>query len=443
MAIRWLKTVNFQFAALSTLVFTVFTLLLSAFIYYTVSAGMERELRDHIISETAQLLGDYYDSGSDELRHDIVERRERAPNSRLKYTLVNDQGVTVFDRIELPPIAGWSYISRTNAPELLLLTTPLEGGFRLGVAASTRGLSEFSGAIKRSTGLMITAVLFFSLAAGAILSSRFLKQVERLRNITEQVGAQSLSARIPLLGVGDDFEQLAVTINKMLERIEKLVADVQNVSVNIAHDMRTPLGRLRQQLDQLEGLELPQEANELLQRAICTLEETMGTFAALMRIAEMESGSTGIEREPVDLSTLIANLHETYSAIAEDNGQQLSCNATSGLVVQGDKALITQMLANLIENAITHNCAGVAISISAMGQAEGVEVVVADDGLGISEALRSEVLKPFFQVDRSRQSRGSGLGLSLAARIAERHGAAMELADNAPGLAVRILFKRT
>lgn len=442
MTINWLRTASFRFAALSAVVFALCTLILSVLFYYTVSEGMEQQLRERISTETTQLVGEYSDSGLEELRHDIGERLERAPSPRLIYTLVNAQGVAVFDRLKLPQRDGWSRIPQTGKPDLLLLTTSLDDGFRLGVAANTLSIAEFRQAILRSTLLTLCAVLVLSAVAGRIVSRRFLGRVERLRNIAEQVGTGSLSTRIPLADIGDDFEQLAVTINGMLQRIEDLVHDVQSVSVNIAHDLRTPLGRLRQQMESLEAFQSTEKTRELCSSAIGNLDQTLETFSLLLRIAEMDSATVAIEREQIDLSSLLERLEEIYTPVAEDRGQSLECQVSGDALVQGDQRLLTQMFANLVENAINHNEDGARIQLSVTSDSNVVEAVVADNGVGIPVAMRGEVLKPFFRLDPSRHKPGSGLGLSLASRIAKRHDASMVLADNSPGLRVQLRFHK-
>ncbi|MDG5501680.1 ATP-binding protein [Marinobacter sp. BGYM27] len=442
MTVNWLRTASFRFAALSAVVFALSTLLLSILFYYTVREGMEQQLRERISTETTQLLGEYNDNGLEELRHDIGERLERAPSPRLIYTLVNPQGVAVFDRLKLPQRDGWSRIQQSAKPELLLLTTSLDDGFQLGVAANTRSIAEFRQAILRSTALTLCAVLVLSVVAGRIVSRRFLRHVERLRNIAEQVGTGSLSKRIPLADIGDDFEQLAVTINGMLQRIEHLVHDVQSVSVNIAHDLRTPLGRVRQQLEGLEELQSTEKTRQLCSGAIRNLDQALETFSLLLRIAEMDSATVAIEREQIDLSNLLERLAEIYTPVAEDSGQTLVCKVSGNTVIEGDQRLLTQMFANLVENAINHNGVGASIQLSVTSHTSVVEVVVADNGIGIPVAMRGEVLKPFFRIDPSRHKPGSGLGLSLASRIAKRHDATMLLADNSPGLRVQLRFHK-
>lgn len=226
----------------------------------------------------------------------------------------------------------------------------------------------------------------------------------------------------------------------MLERIEQLVAELSLVSVNIAHDLRTPLGSVRQRLEALSAQQQDAESQALCADALHALDDALRTFAALLRIAELESGRARLQWTEVELPSLLHSLHDAYAVVAEERGQVLQLQSASPLQVRADQGLLTQLLVNLLENAIGHNGAGVNIRLACRQTELGPEVEVTDDGAGIPASQRDQVLKPFFRVDRSRGRPGNGLGLSLVARIAERHGATLHLEDARPGLRVRVRF---
>ncbi|MCC2656989.1 MAG: two-component sensor histidine kinase [Panacagrimonas sp.] len=437
---RRFHAASFRFTALTAGVFALGALLYSAVVYQAVSSQMEQQLRAHVAAETSQLLGDYEDHGVEELRHDIRERLERAPTPRLLYTLANPDGVRVFDRIALPAEPGWSRIERAGAPDLILLTTDLPDGFRLAVAAEARSVSEFALALRKTTILQLCALAAIGLAMGMVLSRRFLTRVERLRRAAEAVGRGELSARIPVRGAGDDFEQVALEINRMLGRIEALVGEVRLVSINIAHDLRTPLAAVRQRLERLSELQADEPSRRLCADALQSLDDALQIFSALLRIAEIESGRAQMRSETLDLAELLRHLHDTFEPVAEEHGQKLELEAASGVMVRGDAAMLTQLFVNLVENAIRHNAPGVRIRLIARESPAGPVAEVIDDGIGIPASAIEDVVKPFFRVERSRQAPGSGLGLCLAARIAERHGTHLELGTAHPGLRARVQF---
>lgn len=437
---RLLRSSGFRLTALTAALFGAGALIYGSVVYYGVRASMEEQLRERILAETAYLYGDYQDNGIEELRHDIGERLERAPSPRLFYTLANAQGVRVFDRLELPAPAGWHHIESTGGPEVILLVTELRDGFRLGVAAEARSLEEFGHALRRTTLLQVLALTLIGLGVGVLLSRRFLTRIEHLRRTAEAVGKGQLSERIPLSGRNDDFEQVAVEINRMLGRIEGLVAESRRVSSDIAHDLRTPLGVVRQKLESLIGQTQEPSTRQLCEDAMRALDGALDTFAGLLRIAELESGRSPLQPKAFNLSELMTGLHETFEPVAASRGQSLYLDLGNDVPLCADRALVTQLIVNLVENAIRHNASGVRIGLRAQRQAEGTRVEVVDDGVGIPEAAIDEVTKPFFRMDRSRRTPGSGLGLCLASRIAERHGARLNLADAHPGLRASVLF---
>lgn len=436
----FLRSAGFRLTALATALFLICMLAVLAFIYLSVRGDMEDQLRDQISAETRQLLGDYEDDGLDELRHDISERLDRNPGTRLRYTLENSDGVALFDRLALPEQAGWSRLEKDDGSRLIVLRSDLRDGYALGVGADTASIAETVGALRHAFLIVVVPMILLAIISGAFLSHRFLLRVERLKQTADLIGGGALSARLELSGSGDDFDGLVETINRMLDRIEELVDDVRHVSMNIAHDLRSPLGRLRQRLETLSARQTDDALRGETGEAIDLLDDTLETFSAILRIAELDSGATKISRERVDLTALLNSLHEIYEPVAAQQDCRISLGATAPISVEGDRALVMQMMVNLIENSIRHNPAGTEVTLSC-GQAEGAPYLqVSDTGRGIPPSETLHVLKPFRRLDASRTTPGSGLGLSLAASIAARHGAALTLADNQPGVRATIRF---
>lgn len=437
-----LNTDRFRFVLFTAVIFGVLAAVLSFFVFYGLRDSLEEQLRDFIETETRQLLGDYADSGLDELHHDIAERLERSPSPRLYYTLSNPDGVLVFDRIVLPRSEGWSRTTRDGKPDLLLYTTDLNDGYRMGIGAENRSAYEFEKAYGHTIIWFFTTMLILSLIAGLLISRRFLSRVEQFEKTANAIGSGSLSTRISLQGVDGDFEQLAKTVNRMLDKIEQLMNEVRYASSSIAHDLRTPLTRLRPRLEQIATLQPEAKAKTLSQETLEQLDGILSTFASILKLGELESAGFQIHLKPVNLSDLMDHIVSTYHPSAEDNGQTLIYGRTQNVVVEGDSQLLMQMFANLIENAINHNPPGTAIQIELTEKDNGVEAIVADNGRGIPEDLLNDVLKPYYKVDSSRKMRGSGLGLSLVRSIAVHHHATLTLENNQPGLCAKIHFSQ-
>jgi signal transduction histidine kinase len=228
----------------------------------------------------------------------------------------------------------------------------------------------------------------------------------------------------------------------MLDRMQALMLGLQQVSSDIAHDLRTPLTRLRQRLELARRRESTAAGlHDALDGAIRDVDVILETFSALLRIAQIEVGSRRSGFTSVALSTLLNGLIEAYQPVVEENGQTLIGQVDAGSSVHGDPELLTQLFANLIENAITHSPAGTRISVAARSSGGEVVATVADDGPGIPAELRQKVLQRFYRMEASRTTPGSGLGLSLVDAVASVHGAALDLEDNAPGLRCLVRFR--
>ena len=255
-----------------------------------------------------------------------------------------------------------------------------------------------------------------------------------------------LDRRIPLRGTDDEFDRLAASLNAMLDRIAQLVAGMREVSDNIAHDLRSPLARLRSRLElALDGPPEDAAYRAAIERTIAEADALLKTFNALLSIARLEAGAEQARIEPFALDALLADVGELYAPLAEARGIALTYGAASGLEVAGDRNLIFQCLANLLDNAIKFSPDAGAVTLSGTYDeaAERVEIAVADRGPGIPDALKSRVLDRFYRIEASRNRPGSGLGLSLAAAIAMRHGGALILQDNDPGLRAVLWLERS
>lgn len=282
--------------------------------------------------------------------------------------------------------------------------------------------------------------LALGLIGGLVMTYAVSQRLDRINRAARAVIAGDLSGRVALHGSGDDFDQLSATLNEMLARIEGLVASISRVSDNIAHELRTPLARLRAELEELsEAGDDQEEARARTAAALGEAERLQAMFEALLRIARLQSGPQETDR-PVNLSLLLEDAVELHRPAAEDRRLDLTTRIAPGLQIQGDRDLVFQMVSNLLDNAIKFTPEGGTISLEGRAVAGGVDVVVADTGPGVAPEERSRVLERFYRGSRG-EAAGFGLGLSLVAAAAERHGAELRLEDASPGLRVVIRFR--
>lgn len=431
---RILRSANFKLAMLYAAVFSISALVLVSFIFLSVRDYLEQQARSHIEFEVAQLMGDYKDDGIDELRHDIHERIEASPANRLRYTVRRPDGRLIFDGLAVQG-KGWQRFF-DNGKETLVHATALAEGYTLIVGADLGLIQDIENAIRNRLFMLLLFVLVVASSGGLLVSRRFLARVDHLGKTAEQIGAGQLSARIPLNGTDDDFDQLGGTINRMLDRIEQLMGEVKHVSTAIAHDLRTPLGHLRQKLERIEQSSVDKKE---IREALGILDGALETFNGLLRIAEIESGSRRAGFIHVDLSMLLNRLADAYSPMVEEQGMQLKTSIAPAISIEGDDVLLTQSFSNLIENAIRHS-GGKNITMALERNAADCIASVSDDGVGVPVSQHVSLLQPFYRGDASRSTQGNGLGLSLVRAIASLHHAQLTLANTSPGLLISLRF---
>jgi signal transduction histidine kinase len=290
--------------------------------------------------------------------------------------------------------------------------------------------------------LSLLPTIIIALGGGLYLARRSHGRVARITATLDRLTAGDLSARVAGLPRADDLAAIGEGINRMAARQEASTEALRQVSADIAHDLKTPIQRLALMLDQLAGCSgLAAPEADLARRAKAEAESIVATFQSLLQIAQIEGGSPKARFATVDLAEVARTFAEIYEPSAEDNGQSLALALADGAAeVVGDRGLLGQALANLIENALRHTPRGSRISVRVSAGPEGAVLEVADTGPGIPAEERQKVLRRLYRLERSRTTPGSGLGLALVAAIAEMHGAALELEDAAPGLAVRLRF---
>lgn len=288
----------------------------------------------------------------------------------------------------------------------------------------------------------VLLILILGAAGGGLMSRNMLRRVDSINRTSGEIIAGDLSRRVPLAGSGDEFDVLAENLNRMLDRIERLMKGLREVTDSVAHDLRTPLNRLRNRLEESAARLSANgaQAGEI-ERAIAETDQLIGTFNALLLIAETDAGTTRAAMSALDLREVAADVVELYEPLAEEKKVGLSLIPAAAVVVEGNRSLIAQALANLVDNAIKYTPAGGKVRIQAAITPDGADLSVADSGPGIPEADRSRVTERFVRLEASRNSPGTGLGLSLVAAVAHFHNAELVLDDNPPtGLKATLRF---
>lgn len=323
-----------------------------------------------------------------------------------------------------------------------LFAGDIGSGYRLVVGKSYAEI-ETVGAITAATFMWATLiVLVGAVAGGWVLAQRLQRRMDAIAGTMARISEGELDARIPLIGNGDDIDVLSVRINATLDRLSGLFEGMKQVTADIAHDLKTPLNRLKLTIRAALG---KQEAGEPvaaeLEEADAESDRINATFDALLRIAQIEAGARKARFAPVRLGDVAATIAEAYVDVATENGHTLHfASGDAAATISGDRQLLLQMCANLVENAMIHGPAGTHIGLSVLSAATTTTLCVSDDGPGIPEGERAKVLRRLYRLEKSRTTPGSGLGLSLVKAVADLHGARLELSDNKPGLRVTVEF---
>lgn len=438
---RLLRASAFRLTAAFTAVFLVAMLVLFGVVYWRTAGYAADELDGAIELEMRLLLDTYRSEGFDAVQRLVTERLARSEPGY--YVLQDALGRRAANLPEFPTVVGWAdIVLRAQAAETPPrrargFGTALPGGGYLLVGRDLAQVDALRDMIIQAFLWAIGATLALGLAGGAMISARFLARVDAMGRAAHAIMDGKLAQRLPMRGGDDEFDRLAGELNRMLDRMQQLMENLRQVSNDIAHDLRTPLTRLRQHLESARvTASSVADYRAAVDQAIQDSDAVLATFGALLRIAQIEAGGRRASFATVDLSGLFETIVEAYAVVAEDNGQTLVGHITPDVAMQGDKDLLTQMLANLVENALRHCPAGARIEIGLQGRVGHV----ADNGPGIPEAEREKVLHRFYRLEASRTTPGSGLGLSLVAAVAELHGIGLELGDNRPGLRVTLKF---
>jgi signal transduction histidine kinase len=282
-------------------------------------------------------------------------------------------------------------------------------------------------------------VLVAGVAGAAVIAWRVDRRLGRTQLALTAYASGEMSRRLPVTGSGDELDRLSLSVNTVLDRLAALMETTRQITIDAAHDLKTPMTRLLHRLAEAEGNSVS-EARAVLRSAASDAKQIITTFDALLRIAEIEAGARRARFDLVNLSDVVDTVADAYGPEAEQAGQRLETKIGPDLYVTGDRDLLTQAFADLLENSIRHAGKGSTICLMAASHSARVEAMVSDTGPGVPPADRERVLKRFVRLEASRSTPGTGLGLTLVKAIADLHNARLELSDNGPGLRVTIAF---
>jgi signal transduction histidine kinase len=450
---KTLTSSTFRLALIAIGTFGVIVSAIFSYVYLSTSSYVRSRSDRAIMTEYSSLKSVYERSGRDGL---IGLLQQRIADSNLAdsvYLLADSSSARLAGNLGAwPPAAtaagGWIEFrapgplpNATMRPLLRAMSGTFPGGDRLLVGRDISELDGFADQIK--TAVISSVVLIFVLAgvASILVTRRTVGRIEQINATSRAIMQSGLDRRIPLRGSHDEWDRVAENLNLMLDRIETLVGEVKQVSDNVAHDLRTPLTRMRGRLERAyHGQRAGEDDQSLIGDTIADLDAVLRMFASITRIAQIGTQARMDAFRTVNLVEIAGEVVELYDAAAEQDGTSLTITGDRELLVTGDRDLIFDAIANLVDNALKHGRAGGHVIVSNANLDGGPVISIADDGPGIPLEEREHVFKRFYRIEHTRYTSGNGLGLSLVAAVAQLHEARIELLDNAPGLKVRLWF---
>jgi len=455
---KLVRTTAFRLTILYLLLFFFFALTLLGYFAWNTRRLVTEQITQTVTAESNE-LAERFDSNGIRGLVTALENRALRPGSNL-YLIATPAGQGLAGNVgSLEPgvldRAGWAETTYRRLDETdiaehraLVRVTQLSGGFRLLVGRDLEERRRVFGVVASAARWSFLIVIVLGLGGGVLVARRVLARIDAMTGTTQRIMAGDLSERLPVGRSGDELDRLAGNLNAMLERIEALMRGLKEVSDNIAHDLKTPLTRLRNRAEEA----LARSSDEAGYRAALerTLEESdalIRTFNALLMIARAESGQARGDMTDFDAADVARGIHELYEPLAEEDGMALSVQAEPA-PLHGNRELISQALANLVENAIKYGkpasgrAQATMITLRSEMDGDTVKLSVADRGPGIPEADRARAVERFVRLEASRTLPGSGLGLSLASAVATLHGGGLRLSDNNPGLCATLVLPR-
>jgi len=456
---RTIKTFTFRLALVYVGLFSLSVIILFAFIYTFAMRYVETQVMDAIRIQYSYLLNDYKESGSSGMENRIKELIAEDDEGNKIYLLVNREYEKLAGNLnEWPKDAKkegtfekegeWLrfHIEGTRSSpqgiEVKALAIPLSKWRSVLIGQTMFDNEKIERTIIQTFWASLLLTLLMAFFGAIVMTRSVMGRLGVINRSAHTIMHGNISTRVPFTRGGDEFDELSSNLNQMLDKIEMLLLSLSQFANNIAHDLRSPLNRIINRLDAgLRTIEPANPAHRLLEKNIREMEELVATFNSILKISELDANPDFQNFEPCDLQQLLNNLVEFYEPYASEKNITLTNSIDESLTIKGEKNLLTQAFANLIDNAIKFTPEGGAIALSHSKNEDHFDIVIADTGPGVPEAYRDKIFEKFFRLEQSRNTKGNGLGLSLVAAIARIHNAQILLEDNNPGLKVRIRFK--
>lgn len=433
-------------AVLYSGLFILSSLLTLVILLFSATRDLKAQIRESIQQDVRELSDIYNNEGQAALVNDIKRLSSSVKSIQSLYLLEDANGTVIVGNV--PGITPFSDNKELKLPlgnnqssHFFIYGTHL-GNLWLFVGRRAHSVWEIQKLILRSVAWALCITIPIALFGVMTLARQASQRVDAIAIAMDEYLQGNLSKRVPQTPRGDEIDRLADNINNVLRQIEKLIDGMKQVTSDVAHDLRTPLSRLRQRFEPTRDEDGKSYNASTDAAAVEEIDGILATFDALLQIAEIDAGAKSTILDEVNLSQLSEFLFETYASVADDNNQKLELDLTANVIVRGSRRLLTQLLVNLIENAIRHSPKGTKIRLAVSDEQEGPSVDISDTGPGIPVEDRERVFERFYRRDSSRSTPGNGLGLALVRSIAELHGATVTLADNAPGLIVTVDFPK-
>ncbi len=421
---------------------------------WLIGKQLRSQLESSVAAELAELSSEWDAHGFDALRDMVTHHAEEVRDANSIFVLQGlDGGVIAGNGLAISPITERRTLGRrdvtaqlpeseVDGDDTFYVAGAMLGDYFVSVGESDNDVREIQEVLINGFAIALLVTTLLSLVTGALLSLRMQVRIQGIRAALERVAAGDLKQVIPGSDSSDDVGEVVGLVNKTVRDLRVVMDSVQQISNDIAHDLKRPLGRLQGQLAlAYEGAKIGDDIQQPLAEALAQTRNIQRVFEALLRIAQIESGARRARFRPVDIAALIGDLHETFEPVANDANRKLLLVCAEPAIINGDEELLVQLFANLLENGICHTLEGSTITLGMEATGVSAKAWVSDDGGGISEADREFITQRFYRSDKSRTVGGSGLGLSLVAAVASLHDATLEFADNHPGLIVSITFR--